>query len=116
VAVLEVLLVGTGLQVLLEAVATVGGGDGRDVDALGQGGRGDGRGALGHGCGVYGFVWLWGVGVLVVKGLRGRSVVLWYVKKEVWELRWGGLEVGSHASSGEDAIAVAKVASLLRYV
>lgn len=27
-----------------------------------------------------------------------------------------GLEVGSHASSGEDAIAVAKVASLLRYV
>lgn len=52
VAVLEVLLVGTGLQVLLETVATVGGGDGRDVDALGERGRGDRGGALGHGCGV----------------------------------------------------------------
>ena len=48
VAVLEVLLVGTGLQVLLETVATVGGGDWRDADALREGRRGDGRGALGH--------------------------------------------------------------------
>ena len=57
VAVLEVLLVGAGLQVLLETVATVGGGDRRDVDALRKGRRGDGRGALGHGCGIVrGFV------------------------------------------------------------
>lgn len=56
VAVLEVLFIRTSLQVLLETVATVGGGDRRDVDALGKGGRGDGRGALGHGCVVQGFV------------------------------------------------------------
>ena len=55
VAVLEVLLVRAGLQVLLQTVAAVGGGDGRDVDAFGEGGRGDGRGALGHGC-YYGAV------------------------------------------------------------
>jgi len=58
VTVLEVFFVGTGLQVLLETVAAIGGGDGRDIDALGERGRGDGRGALGHGCGVRGFVWL----------------------------------------------------------
>ena len=85
-AVLEVLFVGAGLQVLLETVAAVGGGDGRDVDALGKGGRGDGRGALGHGCGVQGFVWSWGVGVCVVNVLRSRSMVLCCVKKEVRQL------------------------------
>lgn len=56
VAVLEVLFVRTSLQVLLETVATIGSGDRRDVDAFGKGGRGDGRGALGHGCVVQGFV------------------------------------------------------------
>lgn len=56
VAVLEVLFVGAGLQVLLETVAAVGGGDGRDIDALGERGRGDRRGAFGHGCGVQGVV------------------------------------------------------------
>ena len=86
VAVLEVLFVGAGLQVLLETVATVGGGDGRDVDALRERGRGDGRGALGHDCGVQGFMWSWRFGVFVVSVWRSRSMVLCYVKKEVREL------------------------------
>jgi hypothetical protein len=82
VAVLEVFFVGTCLQVLLEAVAAVGGGDRRDVDALGERGRGDGRSALGHGCGiVQGYVWFYEVGVFAVGVLRGRSMVLCCVKK-----------------------------------
>lgn len=52
VTVLEVLFFGAGLQVLLQTVATVAGGDRRDVDALGERGGGDGGSALGHG-------WVW---------------------------------------------------------
>ena len=93
VTVLEVLFVRASLQVLLKTIATVGGGDGRDVDALGERGRGDGRGALGHGCGFQGSVWLWRVVMFLVVGvfaanvLRSRSMLLCCVKKEVWKLR-----------------------------
>lgn len=57
-AVLEVLLVRASLQVLLQAVATVGGGDGRDVHAFGRGA--EGGGAVGHCCvGLFGWLSWW---------------------------------------------------------
>jgi hypothetical protein len=61
VSVLQVLLFRSRLQVFLQTVAAVGSGDGRDVDAGGEGGS-----AVSHGFGI-GF----GGGVVVVRVSMG---------------------------------------------
>lgn len=65
VAVLEVLFFGTGLQVFLKTVAALGSGDGRDVDAFGEGWS-----AVGHLVVLAGWLLLgrWGRGVIRLGG------------------------------------------------